>query len=68
MRLTILFLFVCQDLLSVLRRPAGAPRKRKDEWAIMDNSDVSNFEEVVPEMALEVRHILPPSAIVPTMC
>jgi hypothetical protein len=52
----------------VLRRPAGAPRKRKDEWAIMDNSDVSNFEEIVPEMALEVRHILPPSAIVPTMC
>lgn len=41
------------DLLSVLRRPAGAPRKRKDEWAIMDNSDVSNFEEIVPEMALE---------------
>ena len=43
----------------MLRRPAGAPRKRKDEWAIMDNSDVSNFEEIVPEMALEVRHLLP---------
>lgn len=40
--------------MSVLRRPAGVGKKKKDEWAILDNTDVSNFAELVPEMALEV--------------
>lgn len=40
--------------MSVLRRPRDTMKKRKDEWAVLDNTDVSNFEELVPEMALEV--------------
>jgi superfamily II RNA helicase len=35
----------------------------------MDNSDVSNFEEIVPEMALEVPSLAPPLlAYLPAMC
>jgi hypothetical protein len=39
-----------------LRRRSGASRRGNiEQWAVMEGVDVSNFEELVPNMALEVR-------------
>ena len=33
------------------QRKAG--KRKKEDWAVMDSMDMSNFEELVPEMAME---------------